>query len=228
MNVAELPVFAAIGLGVLTSVSPCPMASHAAAISVLVRQAGRLRRGLAVGAAYALGRATSYVLVAWVASVGLLRLGPIVRKIQSHADAVLGLVFLVGGILLAISPLLRLPGKGIDAAGWKERLDRVGPIPGAFALGAILALAFCPVSAGIFFGSVIPLAMTTTPSWAVTVPYGLATALPVFVLTLAAGYGTQQVVRVFRSTQKVTPWLHRISVVGMIGAGAWLLIKAWR
>lgn len=227
MSLAELPVVAAVGLGILTSVSPCPMASHAAAISVLVRQAGGFRRGIAVGSAYALGRAASYALVAWVASVGLLRLGPIVRKIQSHADAVLGLVFLAGGILLAVSPWLKLPGKGIDAAGWKHRLDAAGAIPGAFALGALLALAFCPVSAGIFFGSVIPLALTTNPSWAVTVPYGLATALPVFVLTLAAGYGTQQIARVFRATQRVTPWLHRISVVGMIGAGIWLLIKAW-
>ena len=227
MSLAELPVVAAVGLGILTSVSPCPMATHAAAISVLVRQAGGFRRGLAVGSAYALGRAASYALVAWVVSAGLLRLGPVVRKIQSHADAVLGLVFLAGGVLLAVSPWLRLPGKGIDAAGWKRRLDGAGAVPGAFALGALLALAFCPVSAGIFFGSVIPLAMATTPSWAVTVPYGLATALPVFALTLAAGYGTQQIARVFRATQKVTPWLHRISVVGMIGSGVWLLSRAF-
>lgn len=227
MSLAELPVFAAIGLGVLTSISPCPMASHAAAISVLVRQAGSLRRGMVVGSAYALGRAASYVLVAWVASEGLLRLGPLVRKVQAHAESVLGLVFLIGGMLVAISPWLRLPGGGINATAWKDRLDRLGAVPGAFGLGMILALAFCPVSAGIFFGSVIPLAMTTTPSWSVTIPYGLATALPVFVLTLAAGYGTTQIARVFRVTQTATPWLHRLSVVGMIGAGIWLLGKAW-
>jgi len=166
-------------------------------------------------------------LVAWITSEGLLRLGPLVRNIQAHAESVLGLVFLIGGIMLAVSPWLKLPGKGIDASAWKHRMDRLGSIPGAFGLGMILAFAFCPVSAGIFFGSVIPLAMTTRPSWLVTVPYGLATALPVFVLTLAAGYGTQQIARVFRATQIVTPWLHRVSVAGMIGAGGWMLIKAW-
>lgn len=226
MSWTELPVAAALGLGVLTSISPCPMASHAAAISVLVRQAGSLRRGIAVGSAYAAGRATAYVLVAWIASAGLMRLGPVVRAIQANAERVLGIVFLVGGLLLAASPWLKLYGPGIDAGRRKNRLDRIGAVPGAFVLGMILALAFCPVSAGIFFGSVIPLAMATTPSWAVTMPYGLATALPVFVLTIAAGYGTAQIALVFHATQRATPWLHRVSVVGMVGAGIWLLVKS--
>lgn len=227
MSVVELPVIAALGLGVLTSISPCPMASHAAAISVLVRQAGSWKRGMSVGAAHALGRAASYVLVAWIVSSGLIRIGPLVRVIQSHAESVLGSVFLAGGLLLAISPWFKLPGMGLDATVLKDRLDRLGAIPGAFGLGMVLALAFCPVSAGIFFGSVIPLAMATKPSWLVTVPYGLATALPVFALTLAAGYGTTRIARVFHVTQKASPWLHRLSVAGMIGAGLWLLVKAW-
>lgn len=225
MSLAELPVVAALGLGVLTSISPCPMASHAAAVSVLVRQAGSARRGLLAGGAYALGRATSYVVVAWIASEGLIRLGPLVRKIQVHAETGLGIAFLVGGLLLAISPWLRLPGNGMDAGRWKERFSRLGAVPGAFALGVVLALAFCPVSAGIFFGSVIPLAMASQSGWLVTVPYGLATALPVLALTLAAGFGVNQIARLFQASQKVTPWLHRISVAGMLGAGFWLLLK---
>lgn len=170
MSLAELPVIAAVGLGVLTSISPCPMASHAAAVSVLVRQADSWKHGLLAGTAYALGRATSYALVAWIASEGLVRLGPLVRKIQLHAETGLGLAFLAGGALLAVSPWLRLPGRGIDAGAWKERLSRFGALPGAFGLGAVLALAFCPVSAGIFFGSVIPLASTASTPWLVTVP----------------------------------------------------------
>jgi len=110
---------------------------------------------------------------------------------------------------------------------WKDRLDRVGHVPGAFLLGSILALAFCPVSAGIFFGSVVPLAVASTPSWSVTIPYGVATALPVFVLVVAAGYGTHMVARTFNATQKITPWLHRISAAGMIVAGIWLLVRSW-
>lgn len=227
MSIAELPVIAAVGLGVLTSLSPCPMASHAAAVSVLVRQAESWKRGLLAGAAYALGRAAVYALVAWVASEGLIRLGPLVRKIQVHAETGLGIVFLAGGVLLAVSPWLRLPGSGVDAGAWKERLARLGALPGAFVLGAVLALAFCPVSAGIFFGSVIPLASASEVPWLVTVPYGLATALPVLALTLAAGFGTRQIARIFKASQSAAPWLHRLSVAGMIGAGLWLLGKGW-
>lgn len=223
MSLAELPAVAALGLGVLTSISPCPMASHAAAVSVLVRQAGSWRRGLLVGSSYALGRAASYAGVAWAASEGLMRLGPLVRKVQVHAETGLGLAFLGGGILLAVSPLLRMPGGGMDAARWKERLARAGALPGTFALGAVLALAFCPVSAGIFFGSVIPLAMASSNRWLVTVPYGLATALPVLALTFAAGFGIERIARVFHASQRIAPWLHRISTIGMIGAGLWLL-----
>lgn len=227
MSIAELPVVAALGLGVLTSISPCPMASHAAAISVLVRQAGSWKRGALAGSSYAMGRAASYAVVAWIASEGLIRLGPLVRKIQVHAETGLGIAFLVGGLLLAISPLLYLPGRGMDAARWKERFSRIGAVPGAFALGAVLALAFCPVSAGIFFGSVIPLAMASRSRWLVTVPYGIATALPVLALTLAAGIGVNQIARFFQASQKVAPWLHRLSVLGMIGAGLWLLGRSF-
>lgn len=223
MSLAELPVIAALGLGVLTSISPCPMASHAAAVSVLVRQAGSWKRGVLAGSSYALGRAASYAVVAWIASEGLMRLGPLVRKIQVHAETGLGIAFLVGGLFLAASQWIRLPGRGMDATRWKERFSRMGALPGAFALGAVLALAFCPVSAGIFFGSVIPLALASPTSWIVTVPYGLAIALPVLALTLAAGVGVKQIARLFQASQKVTPWLHRLSVLGMIGAGLWLL-----
>lgn len=224
---SDLPVLAALGLGVLTSISPCPMASHAAAVSVLVRGAGSWKGGLVVGASYALGRAAAYAGLAWILSAGLFQLGPLVRKIQFHAESVLGWVFLVGGLLLAVSPWLRLPGGGMNTLRWKERLDRMGHVPGAFLLGAILALAFCPVSAGIFFGSVVPLAMATSPSWSVTIPYGVATALPVFVLVVAAGYGTHMVARTYNASQKIAPWLHRISAAGMIVAGIWLLARSW-
>lgn len=224
---SDLPVIAALGLGVLTSISPCPMASHAAAVSVLVRGAGSWKAGMVVGGGYALGRAAAYALLAWILSAGIFHLGPLVRGIQFHAESVLGWIFLAGGLLLAISPWLRLPGGGMDTLRWKERLDRIGPVPGAFLLGAFLALAFCPVSAGIFFGSVVPLAVASTPSWSVTIPYGLATALPVFVLVVAAGYGTSMVARTFDATRKITPWLHRISAAGMIAAGIWLLARSW-
>jgi cytochrome c-type biogenesis protein len=227
VSFSELPIVAAIGLGVLTSISPCPMASHAAAVSVLVRQAQSWKRGLLAGGSYAMGRATTYSVLAWIASEGLMRLGPLVRKIQVHAETTLGIVFLCGGLFLAISPRLRFLGNGMDAARWKERFAGLGAIPGAFALGGVLALAFCPVSAGIFFGSVIPLAMANGQGWFVSVPYGLATALPVLALTLAAGFGVHQISRLFKATQAISPWLHRLSVVGMIGAGLWLLARTW-
>lgn len=227
MTESDIPSIAAVGLGVLTSVSPCPMASHAAAVSVLVRGAGSWRGGFAVGASYALGRSAAYATLAWIVSAGVFRIGPLVRAIQFHAEAALGWAFLAGGILLALSPWLRIPGGGTDTLRWKERLDRVGHVPGAFLLGALLALAFCPVSAGIFFGSIIPLAVASRPSWMVTLPYGVATALPVFVLVAAAGCGTHMVARTFRTTQKVVPWLHRVSVAGMVAAGVWLLFRSW-
>jgi len=80
---SDLPVIAALGLGVLTSISPCPMASHAAAVSVLVRGAGSWKAGLVVGASYALGRAAAYAALAWILSAGIFKLGPLVRKVRS-------------------------------------------------------------------------------------------------------------------------------------------------
>ena len=58
-------------LGILTSISPCPLATNIAAVSYLARRAGS-RRSAVVGAlAYAVGRAGAYVLIGAGVALGL-------------------------------------------------------------------------------------------------------------------------------------------------------------
>jgi sulfite exporter TauE/SafE len=109
------------------------------------------------GLLYTLGRALAYAALAAILVGGLLSIPQVALFLQSHMNRILGPLLVAVG--LALLEWVRLPGFGsqiYDRAG--QRLIRAGLV-GALPLGAVLALAFCPVSAGLFFGGLIPLAL---------------------------------------------------------------------
>jgi cytochrome c biogenesis protein CcdA len=169
----------ALWLGLLTSVSPCPLAANIAAMSYVGREVGSRRRTLVGGLLYTLGRALAYAALAALLVGGLLSVPDVALFLQTHMNRVLGPVLVAVGLILL--EWVRLPGFGsrlYDRTG--ERLVKAGLV-GAFPLGAVLALAFCPVSAGLFFGGLIPLALEHRSSVWLPALYGLGTGLPVVV-----------------------------------------------
>lgn len=136
-------------LGVLTSISPCPLASNIAAISFIGRHAGRKRSVLLSGLLYTLGRSLAYAGLALLLLTGLFASGEIARFLQRRLTQLLGPVLIVAGMVLLqmfqASWSVHLAGEKVQA-----RAER-GGVWWACALGILFALSFCPVSAGIFF-----------------------------------------------------------------------------
>jgi hypothetical protein len=180
---------AALWLGILTSISPCPLASNIAAVSFVGRRVGAPGRVVLAGVAYAAGRAATYVAVAAVTVVGLVSVPGMSFFLQQRMNQLLGPVLIVAGFLML--GWIRVPGwNGRSAGALEKRLAEAG-IPGAAGLGALFALSFCPVSAGLFFGGLLPLAAAgNSPVFLPTI-YGLGTGLPVVALAtlLAVGVG---------------------------------------
>ncbi|MFN2377383.1 MAG: sulfite exporter TauE/SafE family protein, partial [Candidatus Binatia bacterium] len=147
----------ALWLGILTSISPCPLASNIAAVSYVGRHAEDARRVLLAGLAYSVGRAVTYVLVGWLVVASVLSIPSVSFFLQQRMNQILGpLLILIGIGILGWIPL-RLPSTGFSD-GLRERVAARG-ILGAGSLGVLFALSFCPVSAGLFFGALIPLAV---------------------------------------------------------------------
>ncbi len=173
----------ALWLGILTSISPCPLATNLAAVSYIGRELHSPWRPVISGILYALGRCLAYVALAWLIVRSLLEVPAVALFLQSTMNRILGPLLIVVGVFL-LGPF-RLPGlRGNWTARMGERVSRHG-IWGALLLGALFALSFCPVSAALYFGSLIPIAVEKQSAMILPLAYGIGTGLPVLVLAFA-------------------------------------------
>jgi cytochrome c biogenesis protein CcdA len=221
-----ITILAALGsalwLGILTSISPCPLASNVAAVSYLGRQAADPRRVLLAGLVYSAGRALTYVLVGWLVVASILSLPGVSFFLQQRMNQVLGpLLLLIGAGILGWLPV-RLPSTGFSE---KLRAGVAGRgVLGAGALGILFALSFCPVSAGLFFGGLIPLAMSSHSRVLLPAVYGLGTGLPVVVFAVLIALGAHGVARAFHALTGFERIARVLTGVIFIGAGVYLIL----
>jgi len=217
MELTAIPVIGALWLGILTSVSPCPLAANIAAVSFIVKGGTRTPAVLAAGIAYTLGRSLAYMSLGWVISASLLNLPAMSYFLQTQMPKVLGPVLVITGLLLLGVFSLAMPGLMVSQEG-AEKLRKAG-VPGALVMGVLFALAFCPVSAAFFFGSLIPLAVSQASTIVLPLIYGVGTGLPVLLFALVIVFGISTVSRVFQAVSKTEVWVRRATAVVMIGVG---------
>ncbi|HGY92078.1 MAG TPA: sulfite exporter TauE/SafE family protein [Planctomycetes bacterium] len=213
-------VGAAFWLGILTSISPCPLAANVAAVSFLARAAPTSRAALVPSLLYTLGRALTYSALAALLTWSVLSIPALSGFLQGEWNRILGpLLILVGLILVGWLPFPRIgwtPKEGASLA-----LVGKGGL-GSLLLGMVLALSFCPISAALFFGSLIPLAAKTEHMVLMPLTYGLATAIPVIVFAVALGWSARAIDRLFARTLTLSRWLQQGTGWVFIGVGVFM------
>jgi len=219
-------ILSAIWLGVLTSISPCPLASNIAAVSFLSKKITHPSLVFISGLAYTLGRMVSYTALGWVIIRSLLSVPQAAQFLQKYMGKALGPLLVITGLLLLEIVTIRLPGISLSKKH-HNRLVESGA-PGAFALGLIFALAFCPISAALFFGSLIPLALNNRAGTVLPFIYGVGTGLPVFTFAVAIALGVKSISRWFHKITKLEYYTRRITggifiIVGLYYAGIYIL-----
>jgi cytochrome c-type biogenesis protein len=210
----------ALWLGILTSISPCPLATNVAAISFIARDVGSTSRVLMNGVFYTLGRTLVYVLLGVVIVTSLLSVMETAQFLQVRMNQILGPVLILIGIFLL--GFVRLPGLDLRLA---ERFgNRVGGIKGVgpVLLGALFALSFCPVSAGLFFGSLIPLSLGAGSTLLLPTLFGIGTAVPVLLFAGLVALGAKSLAQTFGKLRAFEIWARRVTGVVFILAGAYL------
>ena len=199
----------ALWIGLMTSLSPCPLATNVAAVTFVGRRVGSPRRVLAAGVLYTAGRSLAYTGLGALLAASLLSAPVLSVLLQKQMNRVLGpLLILVGMVLLDLIPL-HLPGRGIPApvARWGERAG----VWGAGALGFVFALSFCPVSAALFFGTLVPLAVAHESSLLLPAIYGAGTGLPVLAFAAAGAAGVRSLGGAVRRITALERWTRRIT-----------------
>ena len=230
MNAAEIAPFvtalaAALWLGLLTAISPCPLATNIAAIGYVARfsQAGGRGRTWLPGLLYSLGRALAYTVVGGVITWGLLSAPSLSSFLQEHMNQLLGpLLVLVGMALLDMLPGLPSFGKG-GGTGLNDKLMSLGLV-GCVLMGFVFALTFCPVSAALFFGSLLPLAVREHSTWLVPALFGIGSAAPVLVFALALAISREAAGRAFQHLQSTQRWITPISGWLLVAIGVWMCL----
>ena len=224
-NTMLLAIGGAFWLGVLTSVSPCPMATNVAAIGYLARNSHSRMLQLLAGLLYAIGRAVAYTLVGALIAWGLLSAPVLSNFLQKHLGQLMGpLLVLVGMILLGLLP--GLPSFGASGGRLSKRVADMGVI-GSGLLGFIFALAFCPVSAALFFGSLLPLAIQQESTWLLPAVFGIGSALPVLVFGILLTLARHSASRAFSGLQKIDRWLLPATGWLVTAIGLFLIIRQW-
>jgi len=217
-----LAIGIAAWLGLLTAVSPCPLATNIAAVAFVGRQGGSPRRALASGLLYAFGRSAAYVALAAVAVFAVNRILGISAFLQGTFFKLLGPLLIVVGMVLVGLIDLKIPGRGATAS--EERVKRGGAF-GALLLGALFALSFCPVSAAIFFGMLVPLAAKHRSVLALPGVYGIATGLPVALLAVVIAFGAARVGDAFRAAARFERWARPTTGVVFIAVGIYETLR---
>jgi cytochrome c biogenesis protein CcdA len=214
----------AFWLGILTSISPCPLATNIAAVSYVGRQVGSTRAVLLSGGLYAAGRTLAYVGLGAAAVWSLMSMVAVSSFLQGGFHRALGPLLIVVGLLLLGLFRLNLPGFGVSA-GLQQRVDRSG-VWGAGLLGIVFALSFCPVSAGLFFGSLVPLATERSSPLLLPTIYGIGTALPVAVFAILLAAGAGWLGKALDRVQIFEVWARRITAVVFIGVGVYETLRS--
>ena len=213
----------ALWLGILTAISPCPLASNIAAISFISRQMGNHRGVLLSGLLYTAGRTAAYIILAAGITAGLMATGELSRFLQKYLNEILGPVLIILGMIL-LNMLGSGAGLNIDGSKLQQKVEKWG-IYFAFPLGVIFALSFCPVSAALFFGALIPLSIKNSSQLLLPLIYGGGTALPVIVFSFLIAFGGEMLGKAFRRLTQIELWVRRIAGVIFILAGIYYCLS---
>ena len=218
---SSTPVWTAFLLGLLTALSPCPLATNIAVIGFIGKDIENRKRIFRNGLLYTLGRILSYTLLG-VVLILILKEGSnmfgIQKTIGVWGELVLGPLLFLIGLFMLLGDRLNLPQFGFQ--GNAEGLARKG------GWGALFALAFCPTSGVFYFGMLIPMSATATAGYLLPVVFAIATAIPVLVVAWILAFSVQQLGSFYGKMQKVQKWMNRIVGVLFIVIGiyySWIM-----
>lgn len=204
------PAFTAFLLGLLTAISPCPLATNIAAIGFISKDIENRQRIFLNGVLYTVGRVIAYTLLG-IILISILKEGASVFGIQKAVgkwgELLLGPLLLIIGLFMLFGSRLNLPKFGFDGKG--EGLAKKGGW-GAFLLGVLFAMAFCPSSGVFYFGMLIPMSVTATAGWLLPILFAVATALPVLVVAWILAFSVEKVGEFYGKMQSIQKWLNII------------------
>ena len=225
---SELPLLAAFALGLLTAISPCPLATNITATAYIAKTITSRRKVLLSGLLYTFGRMLSYTTLAALIYYGASQFR-IAKIFQGNGEKFIGPVMIVIGLIMLGAIKLNFLAKGNLTDRLSEKFKDSGLL-GSFLLGIIFALAFCPYSGALFFAMLIPMTLSASAGLGLPVVFSVGTGLPVIFFAFVIAFTIERLGRYFKMIQKVEKVMRIAAGVTFLLTGVYYLsiyIKAY-
>lgn len=217
----EIPLLAAFALGLLTAVSPCPLATNITATAYIAKTINSKTKVILSGLLYTLGRLFSYTGIAAVIYFGASKFH-IAKVFQGNGEKFIGpIMLLIGLIMLDVIKLNWLSGGSVTDKLTEKFKDK--GLLGSFLLGALFALAFCPYSGALYFGMLIPLTLSAESGLAIPIVFSLGTGLPVLLFAFVIAFSIKKLGTYFNTIKKVEKVMRFIAGLTFVITGLYYL-----
>ena len=220
---SNIPIFTAFILGILTAISPCPLATNITAIGYISKDIGSRHRIFWGGILYTLGRVIAYTVLG-VILISILREGAsmfaVQKAISHYGEILVAPALILVGVFMLFGHHLNLPKFGFSGGGnWKQKGGT-----GALLLGILFSLAFCPTSGVFYFGMLIPTSAAEAGGYLLPVIYAVATGLPVIIVAWILAYSVAGLGKFYNRVQVFQKWFNRIVAILFILVGVYYAI----
>jgi cytochrome c biogenesis protein CcdA len=213
----NFPILSALLLGLMTAISPCPLATNITAIGFISKDIENKKRIFYNGLWYTLGRAISYTSIGLILFFGANKFH-IARFFQSNGEKYLGPLLIIVGFLMLDFIKIKFPGFN----SLSEKFSKEGKKQNwwsALLLGMIFALAFCPYSGVLYFGMLIPMTISSSSGLILPVVFAIATGLPVIIVAYLLAFSLSSLGNFYKNIQIFEKWFRRIVAVAFILVG---------
>lgn len=217
----NIPLLSAFLIGIMTSISPCPLATNITAIAFISKDIKSSKQTLLNGVFYTLGRGISYTLLATLIYFGLSSF-KISSIFQGWGDKVLGPVLILIGLIMADVIKINLKTSNPKIEQVKLWLAKKGYV-GSLLLGMLFALAFCPYSGVLFFGVLIPMVLKSSESFLLPPLFALGTGLPVIIFSFIIAFSANKISSTFSKVSQVEKIIRKITAIVFVVVGIYYL-----
>lgn len=227
LDSSTVPIVTAFLLGLLTAVSPCPLATNITAIGFISKDIEGRHRIFWNGILYSIGRIITYAGIGFIL-IPILREGASIYAIQKaigrYGEIVIAPALIIIGLFMLFGNKLNLPKLGFNGRG--DKLGKHGGI-GALLLGILFSLAFCPTSGVFYFGILMPMSAAETGGYLLPVAYAIATGLPVIIVAWILAYSVVGLGKFYHRIQTFQKWMNLIIALLFIGVGIYFGVMLW-
>jgi cytochrome c biogenesis protein CcdA len=223
LDSSSLPVLSAFLLGILTSISPCPLATNITAIAFISKDLENKKRVFYSGLIYTLGRAITYTAIGVIFFLGANQF-KVAGFLQKYGERIIGPILIIIGLFMLDFIKINLPFSNnlSDRIGSKAEK---GSFWGVLLMGIAFALAFCPYSGVLYFGMLIPMTISSPSGLYLPFVFAIGTGLPVIIISYLIAYTVSGVGNFYNKLKTFEFWFRRVIAVVFIGAGIYYVIQ---